>query len=268
MSSSAAPDPALDVPQLSRATPRSATGSTSASRTTRTRSPRACRSTSPTSSCPRCRAEATPSSSTAVAGTRAAKVLRGQQSDRGRAPRRDPNSRRGALPAPLPDRRDRLRRRVPGDGLPPLRPRGVAAVHPRRSSTRSPTARASPESRAAPRARSRCARGEGARRAGSTSCRCPRSSTGTATTGSSCTTSSRTASASPTRPPASRGSRARSSRATGPATPRWSDCTPALDEAPEDSRASAGWQPSSGRTAGRSCSRVAAGAARGRRLRW
>ena len=97
------------------------------------------------------------------------------------------------LPARLPARRGRLRRGVPGDGLPPLRPRGERC----RSSATWPThdRRRHEPGRHRPRGRGRRASRAGRsrrRRAGSTSCRCRRSSTGRASTGSSSGTCRRT----------------------------------------------------------------------------
>ena len=157
-----------------------------------------------------------------------------------------------AVPARLPARRGGLRRRVPRDGLPLLRQEGRALADPRGrphlDGRDEPGRDHRGRRRSSGSPRGRCAR----RRAGWTSCRCRRSSTGRATTGSSSTRSGATASATRTRSTGSGASRAPSSSSGGAGTRRSSPTPSASRTSPSSSTASPGSGRSSALTAGHS----------------
>ena len=159
------------------------------------------------------------------------------------------------VPARLPARRDGLRRRLPRDDLPPLRPRGRHLPHPpgrahvdrRDDAGRDHAGRrgAGARSPLGPRVE------EPARRAAAPGGR----ALGGKPLGRRLPRRRRSTCASPTRPGASAGSRARSSWSAGAATPRWSATRSAWPTRRRHGRASPGSSRSCARTCGWCCSR-------------
>ena len=148
-----------------------------------------------------------------------------ERTSRSGPPRSGAQKRDPALPPRLAGRRDGLRRRLPGDGLPPLRPGGEPRAHPQARAHVDRRHEPAGIARGAEAARPARALGQGVEDAARRAAAAGDRATGKATTGSSSTTSTTSTCGSPTRRAAS-SLTARSSRRSGRATRR---CSPTAE---------------------------------------